>query len=333
LAATNLPSNRSSPAPGTACALALSAHQFPPSSHHHLQQQQQQPQQQPQQQQLVAVHPQHHHNLSATRPAQPQPSSHASPSPARQQQHLVEAEGPPADSRQGLLAWYCTALGKLEALLQEVDAAAAAQQAAAQQVGFTAAGQRLATAVDSLSAALHRLAADDRGVVCCTLLSTNLETGAVAAPSDAHWRSVVAQLGLTQAQRALALDVLAVYHSRGHRLDTSKEAAVQALADLLLQAPLVSDHQQPWGSYPVLCSLLHRILSSERTALLTLAAALKSVLSRTQLARWAVYSWPFFPSPVDLLAAIEEERDRAQPLLGGPARAGLPTLSHHPAGQ
>jgi hypothetical protein len=62
-------------------------------------------------------------------------------------------------------------------------------------------------------------------------------------------------------------------------------------------------------------------LSSEQSALASLALALQSVMSATQSARWAVYSWPFFPSPVDLLAAMEEEAGG----LGAAAPAALRT--------
>jgi hypothetical protein len=49
---------------------------------------------------------------------------------------------------------------------------------------------------------------------CCALLCTNLETGAPAAPSEAHWRSVAAQLGLSQAQRGQAVGCFEIYLSR-----------------------------------------------------------------------------------------------------------------------
>jgi hypothetical protein len=61
---------------------------------------------------------------------------------------------------------------------------------------------------------------------CCLLLCTNLETGAIATPSDAHWRSVLAQLGLTQAERAQLVDCFALYLRR--RQAAALEQAVLA---------------------------------------------------------------------------------------------------------
>jgi hypothetical protein len=61
---------------------------------------------------------------------------------------------------------------------------------------------------------------------CCRLLCTNLETGAIASPSDAHWRSVLAQLGLTQAERAQLVECFAVYLRR--RQAAAPEQAVLA---------------------------------------------------------------------------------------------------------
>ncbi|KAI8471307.1 MAG: hypothetical protein J3K34DRAFT_417783 [Monoraphidium minutum] len=73
------------------------------------------------------------------------------------------------------------------------------------------------------------------------------------------------------------------------------------------------------GYWPA-AARLRRMLVSEAAALAVLAAALRGILSATQAARCCVYSWPFFPSPPDIMAALQRDRDAAA--AGAVAAAG-----------
>ncbi len=157
-------------------------------------------------------------------------SSHAPDQPLQLQRHhhmqphALDPIGPaPAgssSSSQEPAGWYRSAVVHLEALLRQLDAPAGRADAA------EAAARDLDAAVDALAARLARLAATDRAAAAA-LLCTNLETGATAAPADAHWRAVLAQLGLSPAQRQQALDCFAVYREQAAAGAGGKQALVQ----------------------------------------------------------------------------------------------------------
>jgi hypothetical protein len=74
------------------------------------------------------------------------------------------------------------------------------------------------------------------------------------------------------------------------------------------------------GGYLSLIPRLCRLLHAAHVSLVVLVFALRGALTRRQLACACVCSWPFFPSPVDLLAMMQEENGAAAPL--GPAGKG-----------
>jgi hypothetical protein len=87
-----------------------------------------------------------------------------------------------------------------------------------------------------LNAAAHPLTTPPSRSAAAALLCTNLETEGIAAPSESHWRAVVAHMGLTPAQRAAALDCFAVYKERAAAAAASKEEAMRVGCHALWEA-------------------------------------------------------------------------------------------------
>jgi hypothetical protein len=234
----------------------------------------------------------------------------AAPSPFYQhqaeQQAAAAARGGPGGAAPqpavGLLPWYRSAVAGLESLLARADAHGG---------GADASAPELEAAVNALLGRVFGLAASDRAAAAA-LLCTNLETEGAAAPSEAHWRAAAAHLGLSPAQRAAALDVFALFKERAAARAADKAAALAELQALASGAALAS-------AYPAAAARLERLLAAEAGALAALASALRRLLVPRQLARWAVHAWPFVPSPLDTLAALEQEHAAAAVL--PPSRA------------
>jgi len=139
---------------------------------------------------------------------------------------------------------------------------------------------------------------------------------------------VLAQLGLTPAQRAQALDCFAVYQEQRSAAAPAKQLLLSELQRLAGGGggargdggSAFGPHSgaNPATGYPGLPARLERALAQEHAALAALSATLQCVMTKAQVARWCVYSYPFFASSVDLLACLEQ--DCVQP--GGTAQQG-----------
>jgi hypothetical protein len=85
----------------------------------------------------------------------------------------------------------------------------------------------------------------------------------------------------------------------------------------------LQEHTSSHTAYWAAAAGLRRLLTAEHAAYAALGCTLRSILSRAQLARWVVCSWPFFPSPADLMAALQQESAAAAAPPPGAAAWGL----------
>lgn len=205
----------------------------------------------------------------------------------------------------GPFAWYKATMPRLPGLLQRLESAQAYNQPAA----AAEAARDLEEAVDGLLDGLWKVSMRSRAA-CCSLLCTNMETGASAAPSDAHWRSVLTQISLGAEQRAQAMDCFTLYLQQVAAADCHKEEALQEL-QVLFEDPGHST------GYQEAARKLESILSADVAALAVLTYTLRGVLTPSQLARWCMCAWPFIPSPVDLLTALHRESASDLALVAG----------------
>ena len=216
------------------------------------------------------------------------------------------ASPPPGGDGAALAKWYRAHCGHLAALVMGGDDGGSA------------------AAADALLEALHALAAR-RGGAFLALAALNLDTARAGSASDAHWRAALSELALSPEQRARVL-ACAEAHAR------RREGAAAALRSLRRELEQLADGTAAAPAYHSLCARLRAALASEVAALLVLASAVRRVLAPAQLARWAVVSWPFLPSPDGLAAAIAAEAAgaRAAPAMAAAAAAQQPPVAPPP---